>query len=71
MTTNRKSQRLRGGVTPLLTATELIATVKIGRRTLRRWQQQGLPHYRRGHIVRYSLREVQVWMHTQFGPAAT
>ena len=46
----------------LLTPRELAIKLKISKRTVRRWEQQGMPAHRRQRLARYPLAQVREWM---------
>ena len=46
----------------LLTSEELANVLRISIRTVRRWEQEGMPTQRRHRIARYSLPQIREWM---------
>jgi excisionase family DNA binding protein len=47
---------------PFVTADELAAHLNVTPRTLRRWRDDGMPHYLRGSTLRFRVSEVEEWM---------
>jgi excisionase family DNA binding protein len=45
-----------------LTATELATVLKISVRTVRRWENEGMPARRRKRVVRFPLAQIREWM---------
>lgn len=49
-------------IEPLVTIEELAARLQVSSRTLRRWRDEGMPHYTRGATLRFRVSEVEEWM---------
>jgi len=45
-----------------LTASELATVLKISVRTIRRWENEGMPIRRRKRVVRFPLAQIREWM---------
>jgi excisionase family DNA binding protein len=46
----------------LLTPKELASKLKISIRTVRRWEQEGMPTHRRHRTARFPLPQIRAWM---------
>jgi len=49
----------------LLTEGELCELLKISKPTAWRWRREGMPFYRHGSTVRYSVEKVLKWLETR------
>ncbi len=47
---------------PFVTVDELAEHIGVTTRTLRRWRDQGMPHYMRGATLRFRVSEVEAWL---------
>lgn len=47
---------------PFVTIDQLASHLSVSTKTLRRWRDEGMPHYMRGSTLRFRVSEVEDWM---------
>ncbi len=46
----------------MITVKEIMMIYKVSRSTVQVWMKSGLPYYKKGHLVRFDLEEVDKWV---------